>query len=365
MADVTVSRGYPATPNPPVGTILTTPPVSAGVPDEKAKQGLIERNLQFLTRPDVQAGLIGFGISAMQGVPPGQTDLGALGTSIGRGLNAAGQVQSSQQEQQQQAIQNKLAERKVGAVETQAGAAATTAATGQKALGQRAKEADRSYGLARDKFASDQEYRAAQLKLDAISAQADSARAQAAVESNDVRRAELEQQANQFDAQLEQAKSQFTQTLPLEQAKAGADVTRALAASTQADAAKTQAETQRSLGQQELDLKAKQFAEGLKAKGQIADVTAAANIYKALQETNIFNNIPQDQLPQLVTTVINAAKGTAAPAPAPAPAADAQAAEAEKQRRVAALRDPGNRQRLVDQFGEAAVQQLERDLGIR
>lgn len=355
MADVTVSRGYPATPNTPVGTVLTSPPTQGGPQGSSDPQGLVEKNLQFLQRPDVQAGLLGFGISMLQGTPPGQTDLGAFGTSIGRGVNAAGQVQAAEQKQQQQGVENKLAERKVGADEARAGAAVTSAATEKSALDLRAQQFADEFGLKREQFASDNEYRAKALELDRIKANADSVRAQAAVEGNTVRREQLVAQARQFDAQLEQAKTEFSGKLPLLQAQAGADVTRALAATTEADAAKTRAETERTVETRKLDQQADQFAQSLAATKEGVNTKAAADVYKTMLEYNVFNNMAPAQMQQTVLDVLNAASGKVT-------ASAETDAEAEAK---AVLSDPVKRAELVTRYGEASVQKRERQLGLR
>lgn len=356
MADVTVSRGYPSTPNPPIGTVLTTPPTNTGQAPPTSAPGLVERNLEFLTRPDVQAALLGFGISAMQGVPPGQTEFGALGTSIGRGVNAAGQVQASQAAQQQQDVENKLASRKVGAEEARAGAAVTSAETERKGLDQRAEQFAQEMGLKRDQFKSDNEYRAAALKLDAIRANADSVRAQAAVEGNSIRRAELDQQAKQFDTQLEETKRQFGETLPLKKAEAGASVTSALAQTTQAEAARTRAETERTLETRKLDQQANQFAQELAQKNRAVDVGAAAEVYKTMQMYNVFNNMSPAEMQQVVVDMLNASQGKVSAAPT--------AVDPNEQAR-AVLSDPAKRAEAVTRYGESAVQQRERELGLR
>lgn len=76
--------------------------------------------LDFFQKPEMQAALLQFGISALQPKAPGQTTTGAVTASIGEGAEAAGRVTAQRQAGEQQTAENLLAERRVGAVEAQA-----------------------------------------------------------------------------------------------------------------------------------------------------------------------------------------------------------------------------------------------------
>ena len=89
-----------------------TPPTTP-----QAHQQLTSQWLQFLSKPEVQAGLIQFGINALQPVPSGGTALGQIGRAIGAGGEAAGRVRNARKSEAENARQAGLAERKAKVAE--------------------------------------------------------------------------------------------------------------------------------------------------------------------------------------------------------------------------------------------------------
>lgn len=118
-------------PQPGLGTILSqsTPETAvAGLQvsppaDDQEREQRVQGWKAFLQDPQVKAALLQFGIQALQPVPIGQTTLGHIAGAIGAGGEAAQRVQTAQEAEQQQQLDNELAQRRVKAVETQAEAA--------------------------------------------------------------------------------------------------------------------------------------------------------------------------------------------------------------------------------------------------
>lgn len=367
MSDITFRRGFPSTPNPPVGTILTSPPVGP-TPEMAGDADMVERNLQFLRKPEVQAALIAFGASAMQGVPAGQTDYGALGTSISRGVNAAGQVQAGQGAAEQQEFENRIQSRRLGADEAQAAATLDTAAAQREGLAERARQFDATHGLARDKFSSDAAFRNAQLELDGLSASANQLRAQAAVEGNAVAREQLQAQADRFEQELDQRKAEFTETNLNERVRAGAEARRAEAAVVQAGTGVTRAQTERDqleLQRDELAQRAEQFAATVAADKSNAERRAATQIFQTLLEQEFLADRTDKGIEEAGRRMLDAMFNRSPAGPKGNDVDVAPREELMKQSRIRKLQDPVTRALLVEQLGAAQVVKMEQELGLR
>lgn len=82
----------------------------------------------WVSRPENRAALVQAGIQLLQPLGVGQTVGGQVGQAIGSGLSARDRVVTGQQEQEQQSLQNSIAQQEADARTTAANASATAAA---------------------------------------------------------------------------------------------------------------------------------------------------------------------------------------------------------------------------------------------
>lgn len=87
--------------------------VKAPPKDEADFQQRVAGWMSFLQHPEVQAGLMQFGINATQPMAPGQTNLGHFTAAVGAGLNAAGRVEQQGFEREQLAVKTQQEEKKI------------------------------------------------------------------------------------------------------------------------------------------------------------------------------------------------------------------------------------------------------------
>ena len=95
---------------PSLGQMSQPVPIKGPPKDANDFQQRVSDVLSFIQRPEVQAGLMQFGISALQPIQPGQTSGGAIANAIGEGFNASGRVKTQEAATAQQALENQQKE---------------------------------------------------------------------------------------------------------------------------------------------------------------------------------------------------------------------------------------------------------------
>ena len=101
---------------PTLGQYAQPSPVPVAGPPQNAEElnARASRWDTFFSRPDVLAAMLQFGVQAMQPVPAGQTNLGALGQSLAAGGEAAGRVQKIQREEAATKVSQEQAQQRIG-----------------------------------------------------------------------------------------------------------------------------------------------------------------------------------------------------------------------------------------------------------
>lgn len=126
-----------------VGAVLQKNQNQAGVvkappKDEADLQARTKGWMDFLTRPEIQAALVQFGMNATQPVAPGQTQLGHITSALGAGFQAAGRVETQQFLRKQEEIKTEQAAKRLEQGDKQLAQGDAQLAQGDKRLAQEA-----------------------------------------------------------------------------------------------------------------------------------------------------------------------------------------------------------------------------------
>ena len=217
--------------NPPAS--LRPPAQGAGDVEARAK-----RISDFLSRPDIRAALLQFGISVLQPRPYYMSPFGAIAQAIGQGAQAAGRFNQLKRQREEEAIQRAFEERRVKAEEERAAAAVASAEAAK-----------------------------AQAEANAALAQARTDEIRSLIETRPI---ELEIRMRQAEAQMKQAE----------------------AALKQANTAAERAKAQRLLSEAQANLFNVQAAATIQSAGRLVPpdkVDAAFNLFRNLYQSNLEN----------------------------------------------------------------------------
>ena len=104
-----------------MGSLVAPAPASATGPPQtpQVQEKLTSDWLEFLRRPDVQAGLLQFAINAMQPVAPGRGTAAHIGAAVAGGGEAVGRVRAGRRERAEETRKAGLEERRVATGEEQ------------------------------------------------------------------------------------------------------------------------------------------------------------------------------------------------------------------------------------------------------